>query len=133
MNAEWKSQGEVPVIDNDDYFCLVEEFKRGEEQMVFCHMLVFNWTPSVYKDFVRKWRLFRKHVTCPLYAVAGPTDVERWEKFVTRLGFTFVMPVVCENGAERRLFVHIQNQEEKPHEPHVLNHIKQSDARVHDQ
>jgi hypothetical protein len=131
MDAVWVSQGETPVVDNADYFFLIEEFRRNEDRMVFVHLLVFNWTLRVYKEFLREWARFRKHVTCPLYAVAGPTDVARWEKFVSRMGFTPLMPVICENGAKRRLFVHIKNQEEKPHEPHVLNHKQQSDARVH--
>jgi hypothetical protein len=100
----WTSK-ETEVINKDEYRFTVEEFKRGEDQMVFLHIDILKWTPSVFKELLRNWKFFREHVTCPLFAYAG-ADQETWEHFVTRLGFRFFQDVVCENGALRRLFVH---------------------------
>lgn len=109
----WTPQGEVPIIDCPDYYFSLEEFRRGEDQMVFVHVNVYRWTASVFKEILRNWRLFRQHVVCPLFAVAGEDSSEKWERFVSRLGFKFHSNVVCENGAERRLFVHILDKNDE--------------------
>lgn len=111
--SEWGPPQEVPIIDKDEYYFAVDELRRprddgSEDQMVFIHLSIFKWTPSVYKEVLRNWKSFREHVVCPLYAVGGVVeeDVAKWERFVTRLGFKFLTNVVCTNGAERRLFIH---------------------------
>lgn len=104
----WVPQEEVTVHDTDTYFFALEEFRRGEDQMVFLHLVVHEWKPSVFKEILRNWKLFRKHVTCPLYVVAGVEDVEKWEAFVSLLGFKPFIDVVLENGRPRRLFVHFK-------------------------
>lgn len=115
---EWQIQEEVPVVDNDDYYFALEEYRRGNDQMVFVHLTVHKWTPRVFKELIKRWKQFREYVTCPLYAVGGVEDVEKWEAFVSLLGFKFLMNVVCENGAERRLFIH--NKENNKNERKVL-------------
>jgi hypothetical protein len=111
MNA-WVPQEEVTVHDKPEYFFALEEFRRsrasdaGTDQMVFLHLTVHEWKPSVFKEILRNWKIFRKHVTCPLYVVGGVEDVEKWEAFVSLLGFKPFIDVVLENGRSRRLFVH---------------------------
>lgn len=117
-DIHWELQEEVSVIDKAEYYFALEEYRRGDDRMVFIHLCVHVWTPSVYKEVLRNWKMFRECVTCPLFAVAGVEDVAKWERFVTRLGFKFVSNVICENGAERRLFIHIKEQENN-HEPLV--------------
>lgn len=102
----WVPQGEVPIIDCPDYYWSLEEFRRGEDQMVFVHLTVRKWTPRVWRNLQHVWSLFRKCVVCPLWAVSED-GTPKFEHFVSRLGFEFHSNVVCENGAERRLFVHL--------------------------
>jgi hypothetical protein len=115
----WVLQDEVPVIDKDDYYFAIEEYRRGEDQMVFLHLTVHKWTPSVFKEILRNWKLFREYVTCPLYAIGGVEHPEKWEAFVSRLGFKFLIDVVCENGAKRRLFVHYKENNKAQNERQV--------------
>lgn len=110
----WVCLGETPIIDKDEYYFAIDELKRNDDQMIFVHLLVYEHTPSIYKEILRNWKLFRECVTCPLFAVAGIKDTVKWEKFVSRLGFQFHMNVVCENGEERRLFVHYKKKNNEP-------------------
>lgn len=108
MSDDWQAQEEITVLDTPDYYFAVEEFRRGADQMLFVHLTVHNWKVSVFKQIIQQFRAFREFVVCPLYAVAGVEDIEKWEAFVTYLGFKFLTNVICENGAERRLFIHIK-------------------------
>jgi hypothetical protein len=105
----WVPQGETAVLDKPEYYFALEEFRRGEDQMVFVHITVRKWTVSVFKEILRNWKLFREYVTCPLYAIGGVEDLDKWETFVSRLGFKFLQDVICENGEHRRLFIHFKN------------------------
>lgn len=115
---EWTCVGETPVIDKDEYYFAIEELRKGEDQMIFVHLLVYDHTVSIYKEILRNWHLFRQCVTCPVFAVAGVKDTVKWEKFVSRLGFQYLMDIYCENGEPRRLFVHYANNK-KQNEPLV--------------
>ena len=116
MTDAWVAQEEVTVHDKPEYYFALEEFRHGEEQMVFLHLTIHSWKPSVFKEILRNWKLFRKHVTCPLYVVAGVEDVEKWEAFVSLLGFKPFIDVVLENGRPRRLFVHFKENNKATHE-----------------
>lgn len=119
MTDDWVLQDEVSVIDKSEYYFALEEYIRnGTDHMVFIHLCVHIWSPSVYKEVFRNWKLFRQCVTCPLFAVAGVEDDAKWERFVERLGFKFLSEVICENGVPRRMYIHFQEQE-KQYEPRI--------------
>lgn len=135
MDDDWVCLGETPAIDKDEYYFAIEELRRaapsgvGEDQMIFVHLLVYEHSVSIYKEILRNWKLFRECVTCPLYAVCGVKDTVKWEKFVSRLGFKFLMNIVCENGEARRLFVH--KKENKNNEPYVqYEHCRLNDQQL---
>ena len=134
----WKSQGETDVIIKPEYQFRIEEFRDGEDhQMVFLHLNVSSWTPTVAKEIIRNWKLFRQCVPCHVYGVCGEGDTAKWERFVSALGFQPLMNIVCENGQERRLFVHSINKNNKNEQP-VLEDDKrepefQSERQRHDQ
>lgn len=110
--AVWQGT-EIPVIDKPEFYFAFDEFRRDNNVMLFVHLTVRKWCPSVFKEILATFRLFRQYVTCPLYAV-GKYDDAKWAKFVSRLGFQFHSNVICENGAERRLFVHqLENNNER--------------------
>lgn len=131
VERNWIAQEEVVVRDLEEYHFALEEFRRGEDQMVFVHLTVHEWTLSTFKKILREWKLFRECVTCPLYAVGGVEEPQRWEKFVSRLGFTPLAEVICENGAKRRLFIHTiknnkaQNERQISTDQHSERLVKQ--------
>lgn len=113
MTNAWTSQGETVGIDKPEYRFTIEEFRCNEDQMVFMHLEVHKWSPSVAKEILRNWKLFRQCVRCPVFAYGGEGSVEKWVRFVSLLGFKFLTNIICENGEHRRLFVHYKQEEER--------------------
>lgn len=74
--------------------------------MLLAHIRVAHWSPSVFKSILREWKLFRTCVKAPIFACAEVDD-DKWERFVSRLGFKFLHTVICNNGETRRLFLHV--------------------------
>lgn len=94
------------VLRTDDYWFEIDEYKRASgEQFLLVHLQFFNWSPSVFKRLLRDWRVFRQHVTAPLFACPRDADAKLF-KFVTRTGWHFQQNVVCNNGETRPLFIH---------------------------
>lgn len=109
QSEDWKFIEDTIVVDDADYICELSEYRRGADQMVFIHLTVRKWSLRVLKRLLHEFYLLREHVTCPLYANPGPDDSGKWEAFVELLGFKFLTNVVCKNGQQRKLFVHIKN------------------------
>jgi hypothetical protein len=94
----------IPV-NRPEYRWELDEYRNdADEQMMFAHLTVFKLTPSLIKQMLATWRLFREHVQCPLFAI-GEVDDDKWSRFVSLFGFKFLMEVVCENGQHRRMFI----------------------------
>jgi hypothetical protein len=117
LTGEWVPQGEISVIEKPEYHFVIEEWKKGEHQMLFLHLTVHKWSLSVFKEILRNWKLFRQCVQCPVFAIGGTDDTEKWERFVSTLGFLPLQNVICENGAERRLFIHSNKEKEHDERP----------------
>lgn len=92
------------VRETNDYFFEIDEYQRGADQLLLAGITFFRFTPSVLKQMLREWDMFRSCVKAPLYVV-GYTDDAKWERFIKRLGFVFLQTVVCNNGETRRLFI----------------------------
>jgi hypothetical protein len=103
---EFEFVGTHRVITTDDYWCDIDEYRRGQEVFLLGHIRFNNFTPSALKRLLAQWRVFRQCVTAPVFAL-GEVDDEKWARFVSLLGFRFLRKVNCINGASRRLFIHI--------------------------
>ena len=106
MDTEFTFHQNHTVLDKPEYCFDIDEYRRGQDQLLLAHIQVRQWSPTVFKTILREWRVFRQCVTQPLFACAGPGDTEKWERFVSHLGFRFLRNVICENGEPRRLFIH---------------------------
>lgn len=74
--------------------------------MLLTHLRVRHWSLSTLRKIQNDWTLFRKAVTCPLYATPME-DNPLWEKFVTKMGWRNTNQLVlCHDGIERPLFIH---------------------------
>ena len=93
------------VHRTDDYWFELDEYRDGERTMLLAHIQFFHWTPAAFKRALRDWRLFRKHVTAPLFACPKEAD-EKWRKFVTLTGFRPLQDILCEDGETRPLYIH---------------------------
>ncbi len=94
------------AIDKPEYVFELEEMRNGDDQMVFAHIRVHEWSKAVLKQMLADFKAFREHVTCPLFAVSEH-DGDKWEHFISYFGFKFLQNVICENGEERRLFLNL--------------------------
>lgn len=94
------------VISTPEYEVHIDEHKRGQDTFLLVHIRVHVFAPSVFKKIKSQWQTLRQCVTAPLYALAEEDD-EKWERFVSHLGFEFLQQVTCENGESRRLFIHV--------------------------
>lgn len=89
----------------DDYWCEIDEYKNaGGEQFLLAHISVNRWSPSVCKQLVREFKIFRTSCPAPLFA-CHDADA-KWFKFVSLLGFRFQQSILCEDGVTRQLFIH---------------------------
>lgn len=94
------------VRSTPEYDFDIDVYERASgEQFLLAHLLFHRWSPSVFKQVIREWRLFRDIVKTPLFA-CPKVDDERWVKFVTRTGWRYLQRVTCINGAERPLYIH---------------------------
>src|ERR1700693_1089742 len=88
--------------DTPDFLFEIDEYRRATdgEQRLLAHIAVHTWTPSALKKILHEWRVLRKCVPAPLYAVPKDDD-EKWAKFVGLLGFKPLSKVMCNDGVER--------------------------------
>ena len=104
LPEDWHEITTHVVRDIPEYRFALEEWRNGDRQMVFVHMNVREWTKAALKQMLHEFKIFRKCVTCPLYAVAGEDAGDKWEDFVALFGFSYLTDVICNNGESRRLF-----------------------------
>jgi hypothetical protein len=111
LSADFEFITKHNAITTPDYCFEIDEYRRqragtrGGDQLLLAHISVARWSPSVCKRIDQQWVLFRQCVTAPLFACAEVAD-DKWERFVSRLGFKPYQLVTCENGELRRLFIH---------------------------
>lgn len=111
------------ILDYDEYWFEVDEHRRGDEQFLLAHIWFEKFTPSIWKRVLTEWKTFRSCVSQPVYALCDDGDFQKWKHFVTRLGFKPTgINVICNNGAERQLFIHTVN-----HERQDFNRLNGSD------
>lgn len=93
-----------PALIDPDYKFELDEYRSGKDTFLLAHLRFWRFSPSIMKRVLQQWSTFRKCVTAPVFAL-GEVDDEKWERFVSLLGFKFCTQVNCINGASRRLFV----------------------------
>lgn len=94
----------------DDFWFEVDEYLRPRDdavgdQLLIAHVRVVRWSPSVRKECHRIWDAFRACVTIPVFTL-GIVDDKKFERFVRSFGYEPYQIVTCENGEQRRLFIH---------------------------
>lgn len=107
-DGEFEHTQHIEAYRCADYLFEIDEYRRGEEQMLFAHIRLFNFTPSVFKDLKRRWKIFRECVTAPLFASAENAD-DKWQRFVTSLGFKPLDKAICDDGNSRPIFIHVKD------------------------
>jgi len=90
------------VRETDDYTFEVDDHGSG----LVVHAEIRHYSPAVLRQCEREWKLFRSIVTAPLFAIGPSTEDAKWRRFITRFGFKPHGTVLCNNGAERSVYIH---------------------------
>lgn len=94
------------VVDNDNYCFEIEEFKRDDQQFLLAHIFFRKFSLKVLKHGLQTWRMFRRCVTAPIYAVRSDVEEHKWREFITLFGFVPTdIHLPCNNGNIRQLFI----------------------------
>lgn len=110
------------VISHPEYSAVLDDFGNADgDQMCLMHIDVDHtkFTPRVMKRLLHEWSVLRTVVTAPLYGIEDTPDDDKWERFVSLLGFqnTFTR-VDCTDGCSRRLFVSAPFKDTDEHQEH---------------
>jgi hypothetical protein len=93
------------VRRTEDYWCELDEYENASgDKLLLAHIGVYRWTPSIAKQLIREFKLFRTACPSPIFA-CHDADA-KWFKFVSMLGFRFLQHIKCEDGVTRQLFIH---------------------------
>jgi hypothetical protein len=102
--SDFEKVARYAVNDTPDYTCVLDEFRRGEEQLMLVHLDMHKATPRAMRTMLRDWRLLRECLECPLFAY-GEVDDHKYTKFMALLGFKPISFIPCTDGCSRRVFV----------------------------
>jgi hypothetical protein len=94
----------TPIIVHDDYWIEIDEFWRGSDQILLAHLRCAKFSPSIFRRLKYDWLAYRNCHLFPVFAF-GEVDDDKFERFVTHLGFAPFSEVTCLNGQVRRLFI----------------------------
>jgi hypothetical protein len=75
------------IVNADtDYFSCLDEWRRGDDQMLLLHCYFLKVTPRVFRRVLDEWRVLRRVTDAPIYCV-GDEDDGKYLRFVERFGF----------------------------------------------
>lgn len=96
---------EYELSSSDDYRSMLHELRDGDQQMMVIHMDVFKFNPSVMKRMIREFKALRSCTDVPIFAFEPSPDDAKWQRYVERIGFKYLMREACSDGHSRRCFV----------------------------
>jgi hypothetical protein len=97
------------IQDEPEYEARMDSYAINGVYVNMMHLDFKIWSPKAFKKLLHAWKHFRFFIKGPLYAINNDVDDYKWEKFVTRLGFTYFMHVDCPDGINRRCFISQDN------------------------
>lgn len=115
-NLGYEMSERITVLDEPEYTASYHMVDLGEDRvMTFVHLDVYYLSKTILKRLDREWALFRQYVPVVLYCMSEVDD-EKWARFISRFGFSYLCDVGCSDGRTRRLFVNYGPQPERPKE-----------------
>jgi hypothetical protein len=96
------------LVETPDYRLDIEETPLSDSERVYSiHFEIVTWTPSVLKEMLRDWPHVRAKIDAPILACAENQD-PKWEKFIQKFGFSYLMDVEGVDGTSKRMFVNVK-------------------------
>jgi hypothetical protein len=98
------------VSDSTAYRAVLDEYRHPDgRQALVGHITFREFTLSHLKQLLQDWSMFRQCVTAPIFAYGGEDD-EKWERFVSLLGFQPLSTFLDTQGRSRRLFISLPRE-----------------------
>jgi hypothetical protein len=102
------------VVSRPAYRAVLDDFGDADgNQMCLMHI---DFDPSKFSkaalaQMLDDWKLFRSVTDAPLYGIEPEPDDNKWERFVSLLGFQNTnQRVLFRDGLSRRLFVSLSDR-----------------------
>jgi hypothetical protein len=118
----WEEFGRWSIEECPEFIFSIEEQRRGPDQMLFVHLIVLKWAPSVLKELFRVFAAFREHEDRPLFAYSSDGS-KKLTRLVMLFGFKFLTTIVCANGESRPLFINLKETPQCPARPLALEPV----------
>lgn len=104
------------VVTYPEYQAVLDEFDDNGTPRLLMHIEVepslFN--ARVFARLINEWVALRECIDAPIFALEPEPDDDKWERFVSRLGFSYASTRVdCTDGQSRRLFVSNKKKNEQ--------------------
>jgi hypothetical protein len=96
---------EIIVQDCQEYLARLKIEDFDGLNVPFLHLEFRRWTPRSFKRLLEAWSLFRKTVRGTFFALSNGDDINKWRKFVERLGFEYYKDIPCPDGKVRPCYV----------------------------
>jgi hypothetical protein len=104
---EFITRHRVYTDPHERYIFEIDEYHRGEDQLLIAHLRFFSFSPSALKQALTHWTSFRSVVTSPLVCW-GEDESDKWQRFVHMFGFKPLgQSILCNNGERRELYIHL--------------------------
>jgi hypothetical protein len=100
--------GRYRALTQPEYWFDIDEYRRGDDQMIFAHLRFSSFSASILRKALHDWRVFREYVPAPVFCF-GTDDDAKFERFVTLFGFKSLNTDVVWEGKSRRLFLHLKD------------------------
>jgi hypothetical protein len=96
---------EYLIQDCPEYLARLKIEDFNGQKVPFLHLEFKEWTPKSFKKLLEAWALFRRTVRGTFFALSNGDDIEKWRKFVSRIGFEYCMDIPCPDGKVRPCYV----------------------------
>ena len=87
----------IPVVNREEYILYLEFFSN----LYWLHTDVFKWSSEIKKKYIKDLDTLQYLLDAPLY---GLVDNEKLEKFGKMIGFTFVKPLIGNDGYTYKIY-----------------------------
>ncbi len=97
------------VVSTPDFDCSTNMIELGpDEHMMFGHIDVYRFGPSVLKELLRLWPEVRKGLPQIIFTM-GQTPGRKFHNFVSLLGFIPINDAPCTDGRIRTIYAHFKD------------------------
>ena len=96
---------EYIIQDCPEYLARIKIEDFEGTKVPFLHIEFRKWSPTSFKRLLKAWGLFRETVRGTFFAVSNAQELDKWRKFVARLGFTQFRDITCPDGVIRPCYV----------------------------